>query len=66
MHTTSEGAGKLGDIGDLNFFIRFLSNAADLTGKRLAETITTVLMERGRPLCQSARISRNEKHEHEY
>ncbi len=66
MQTTSASANRLVDIGDLNFFIQFLCSTADLTGKRLAETITIVLMERRWPRCQRTRISQNEKHEHEY
>ena len=47
MHITLASANRLSDIGDLNVFIRFLHSTADLTAKRLGETITTRLMERG-------------------
>lgn len=57
---------RLANICDLNYFIQFLRITADLTGKRLAGIITTVLMERRWPPCERTRISQNEKHEHEY
>lgn len=49
MHTTSVSANRLGDRGDLNLFIQFSCSPDDLSGKRLAETKTTALMQRGWP-----------------